>query len=74
MLKYRGNLNRNEMEKEDFITINNALDFSEYFSNTFEYYDCNANGRVYKFIDLSKRGQSAMTMIEIFNYWIINKD
>lgn len=48
---------------------NDAIEFAEYFHNNFDYYDCNANGRAYKWIDLSKRNQSAMTMKQIFDYW-----
>lgn len=51
------------------VAIEDALAFAEYFRNNFDYYDCNANGRVYKWIDLQKRGQSAMTMKQIFDYW-----
>lgn len=51
------------------VAIEDALGFAEYFRNNFDYYHCNANGRVYKFIDLQKRGQSAMTMKQIFDYW-----
>jgi len=47
----------------------NALAFAEYFHNNFDYYDCNSNGRIYKWIDISKRGLSAMTMGQIFDYW-----
>jgi hypothetical protein len=51
------------------VAVEDVLAFAEYFRNNFDYYDCNANGRVYKWIDLSKRGQSAMTMKQIFDYW-----
>lgn len=51
------------------VAVEDALAFAEYFRNNFDYYDCNANGRVYKWIDLQKRGQSAMTMKQIFDYW-----
>lgn len=51
------------------VAVEDALAFAEYFRNNFNYYDCNANGRVYKWIDLQKRGQSAMTMKQIFDYW-----
>ncbi|MEN9370674.1 MAG: hypothetical protein RI952_1539 [Bacteroidota bacterium] len=53
-----------------FVAIEDALYFAEYFKNNFDYYDCNANGRIYKWIDLKKRGQSAMTMKQIFDYWL----
>jgi hypothetical protein len=56
-------------ERKDNVGVSDAVDFAEYFRNNFDYYDCNANGRVYKWIDLSKRGQPAMPMIQIFNYW-----
>ena len=51
------------------VAVNDVLAFAEYFHNNFDYYDCNANGRVYKWIDLQKRGQSAMTMKQIFDDW-----
>jgi len=51
------------------VAVEDALAFAEYFHNNFDYYDCNANGRVYKWIDLQKRSQSAMTMKQIFDYW-----
>lgn len=51
------------------VAVEDALAFAEYFRNNFDYYDCNANGRIYKWIDLQKRGQSAMTMKQIFDYW-----
>jgi hypothetical protein len=51
------------------VAVEDALAFAEYFRNNFDYYDCNANGRVYKWIDLQKRGKSAMTMKQIFDYW-----
>lgn len=51
------------------VAVEDALAFAEYFRNNFDYYDCNANGRVYKWIDFKKRDQSAMTMKQIFDYW-----
>lgn len=51
------------------VAVDDTLAFAEYFRNNFEYYDCNANGRVYKWVDFTKRGQSAMTMKQIFDYW-----
>ena len=51
------------------VAVEDALAFAEYFRNNFDYYDCNANGSVYQWIDLKKRGQSAMTMKQIFDYW-----
>jgi hypothetical protein len=51
------------------VAVEDALAFAEYFRNNFDYYDYNANGRVYKWIDLQKRGHSAMTMKQIFEYW-----
>ena len=51
------------------VAVEDALAFAEYFRNNFDYYDCNANGRVYKWIELQKRSQSAMTMKQIFDYW-----
>ena len=51
------------------VAVEDALAFAEYFRNNFDYYDCNANGRVYKWIDVQKRGKSAMTMKQIFDYW-----
>ena len=45
------------------------LAFTEYFRSNFDYCDCNASGRVYKFVDLKKRHQPAMTMNQIFDYW-----
>ena len=51
------------------IEVEDALAFAEYFRNNFDYYDCNANGRVYKWIDLQKRDKAAMTMKQIFDYW-----
>lgn len=51
------------------VAVEDALAFAEYFQDNFDYYDCNANGRVYKWVDLQKRGQSAMTMKQIFDYW-----
>lgn len=52
------------------VSVEDALAFAEYFRNNFDYCDCNANGRVYKWIDLEKRDQSAMTMKQIFEYWL----
>ena len=52
------------------VAIDDALAFAEYFRNQFDYYDCNANGRVYKWINFSKHGQPAMTMKQIFNDWM----
>lgn len=51
------------------VSFADAMAFAEYFRNQFDYYDCNANGRVYKYIDLRKRGQTAMTMEQIFMEW-----
>ncbi len=51
------------------VAVEDALAFAEYFRNNFDYYDCNANGRVYKWIGLKKRCKSAMTMKQIFDYW-----
>ncbi len=51
------------------VSFADALSFAEYFRNQFDYYDCNANGRVYKYIDLRKRGQTAMNMEQIFKEW-----
>lgn len=52
------------------VALADALSFAEYFRNNFDYYDCNANGRVYKWVDLTKRGKSAMTMKQIFDDWL----
>ena len=51
------------------VSVEDALAFAEYFRNNFDYYDRNANGRVYKWIDHGFAGQSAMTMKQIFDYW-----
>lgn len=51
------------------VSFADALAFAEYFRNQFDFYDCNANGRVYKYIDLRKRGQTAMPMEQIFGEW-----
>lgn len=51
------------------VAVEDALAFAEYFRNNFDYYDCNANGSVYKWIDFQKRGEPAMTMKQIFDYW-----
>lgn len=51
------------------VAVEDALAFAEYLSNNFDYYDCNANGHVYKWIDWKKRSQPAMTMKQIFDYW-----
>jgi hypothetical protein len=51
------------------VAVEDALAFAEYFRNNFAYYDCNANGRVYKWIDLQKCFLPAMTMKQIFDYW-----
>lgn len=55
------------------ISIGDALAFSEYFRNHFDYYDCNSNGRLYKWIDSNKRGQPAMSMNQIFDHWRENQ-
>jgi len=68
MEKKDSNIETSRLEK-GAVAIEDALAFAEYFRNNFDYYDCNANGRVYKWIDLQKRGQSAMTMKQIFDYW-----
>lgn len=52
------------------VAVEDALAFAEYFRNNFDYYDCNANGRVYEWVDLTKRGKSAMTMKQIFDDWL----
>lgn len=56
------------------VAVKDALAFAEYFHNNFDYYDCNANGRIYKWIDLQERGKSAMTMKQIFEYWVAESD
>lgn len=59
----------NKPDVSGSVAVEDALAFAEYFRNNFDYYDCNSNGRVYKWIDLKKRGSSAMTMKQIFEYW-----
>lgn len=48
------------------VAVEDALAFAEYFRNNLDYYDCNANGRVYKWIDWQKRGQSERRYIYDF--------
>lgn len=46
------------------IPIEHALDFAEYFRSNFDYYDNTVNGNIYK-----KKGEQAMTMLDIFENW-----
>lgn len=50
------------------VSFADCFAFAEYFKNTFEFYDCNANGRIYNYIDFSRRGR-LLTMQEIFDEW-----
>lgn len=52
-----------------WVSVEDSISFAEYFRNNFDYYDCNANGRLYKWISLRKDGIPAMSMKQIFNDW-----
>ncbi len=51
------------------VSISDTCTFAEYFHNNFDYYDCNANGRLYKWVESSKRNLPAMSMKQIFDIW-----
>ena len=60
------------MKPTDLIKVEDALEFAEYFRNYFEYWESNANGRVYMHI-VSSSTASAKTIIQIFKEWVKNK-
>lgn len=62
------------LQKNNPTDIGDILAFAEYFRSNFEYCDRNANGAIYTWVDLAKRGQPAMHVSQIFDNWKSIKD